>query len=300
MAKVIWAADEQNGRLPRRRNSLVSLRILRRCTSSNWAILLIFASKALSPQAATVNSVTAHPAADLRQLRKVYFKPDGSILVEALKSIDLIVPHGQYLAIMGASGSGKSTLMNLLGCLDRPTSGDYFLDGKNVAQMDDNELSRARGERIGFVFQAFNLITELTIVENVEVPLFYQKVHRHERRERAIKQLERVGLGDRLTHRPIELSGGQQQRVAIARALVTRPAILMADEPTGNLDSATGESILQLFEALHAEGLTLIMVTHDDRIAARCERIVRLKDGLVEYDRSGGGRREVAAVVPRP
>jgi len=247
-----------------------------------------------------VNSVTAHPAADLRQLRKVYFKPDGSILVEALKSIDLIVPHGQYLAIMGASGSGKSTLMNLLGCLDRPTSGDYFLDGKNVAQMDDNELSRARGERIGFVFQAFNLITELTIVENVEVPLFYQKVHRHERRERAIKQLERVGLGDRLTHRPIELSGGQQQRVAIARALVTRPAILMADEPTGNLDSATGESILQLFEALHAEGLTLIMVTHDDRIAARCERIVRLKDGLVEYDRSGGGRREVAAVVPRP
>jgi putative ABC transport system ATP-binding protein len=229
------------------------------------------------------------PAAELSLIRKVYYKPDGSVLVEALKGVDLVVPHGQYLAIMGASGSGKSTLMNVLGCLDRPTSGDYLLDGKNVARMDDDELSRVRGERIGFVFQAFNLISELTIVENVEVPLFYQRVPRRERRERAEAQLARVGLGDRLGHRPVELSGGQQQRVAIARALVTKPAILMADEPTGNLDSSTGESILQLFEALHADGLTLIMVTHDDRIAGRCERIVRLRDGLIEFDRPGGG-----------
>jgi putative ABC transport system ATP-binding protein len=236
-------------------------------------------------------------AADLRRIRKVYYKPDGSVLVEALRGLDLEVPHGQYLAIMGASGSGKSTLMNVLGCLDRPTSGEYFLDGINVASMPDDELSRVRGRRIGFVFQAFNLINELTIVENVEVPLFYQGMHRAERRERAEQQLRRVGLGDRLGHRPIELSGGQQQRVAIARALVTQPAVLMADEPTGNLDSKTGESILGLFEELHLGGLTLIMVTHDDRIADRCERVVRLKDGLVEVDRPGGGagRRTKAA-----
>ncbi|MFO0828935.1 MAG: ABC transporter ATP-binding protein [Phycisphaerales bacterium] len=238
-------------------------------------------------------------AAELRQIRKVYYKPDGSVLVEALKGIDLAVPHGQYLAIMGASGSGKSTLMNVLGCLDRPTSGDYFLDGKNVAQMPDDELSRVRGERIGFVFQSFNLITELTIVENVEVPLFYQRVPRLVRRERAVRQLERVGLGDRLGHRPTELSGGQQQRAAIARALVTSPAILMADEPTGNLDSATGESILELFEDLHAEGLTLLMVTHDNRIADRCERIFRLKDGLIEFDRPGGGQNRKRGVATR-
>jgi putative ABC transport system ATP-binding protein len=234
-------------------------------------------------------------AADLKGIRKIYYKPDGGVLVEALKGIDLEVPHGQYLAIMGASGSGKSTLMNILGCLDRPTMGSYFLDGINVATMPDDDLSRVRGRRIGFVFQAFNLITELTIVENVEVPLFYQGLSRPDRRARAVAQLERVGLGDRLGHRPAELSGGQQQRVAIARALVTRPAVLMADEPTGNLDSSTGESILQLFEDLHSEGLTLMMVTHDDRIASRCERIFRLKDGSIEYDRAGGGAQRRAA-----
>jgi putative ABC transport system ATP-binding protein len=236
-------------------------------------------------------------AAQLRGIKKIYYKPDGSVLVEALKGVDLDVPHGQYLAIMGASGSGKSTLMNLLGCLDRPTMGSYFLDGINVATMPDDELSRVRGRRIGFVFQAFNLITELTIVENVEVPLFYQGLGRNERRDKAIAQLGRVGLGDRLGHTPIELSGGQQQRVAIARALVTHPAVLMADEPTGNLDSSTGESILQLFEELHAEGLTLIMVTHDNRIADRCERVIRLKDGLIELDQSGGGRNRKAKEV---
>ncbi|MBM4110505.1 MAG: ABC transporter ATP-binding protein [Phycisphaerae bacterium] len=227
-------------------------------------------------------------AASLRGLTKTYFRPDGSVLVEALKGVDLDIPHGQYMAIMGYSGSGKSTLMNLLGCLDRPTSGAYYLDGIDVATLPDDELSEVRGRRIGFVFQAFNLISELTVVENVEVPLFYQRIPAPERRARAIESLERVGLGDRLGHRPNQLSGGQQQRVAIARALVTGPAILMADEPTGNLDSATGESILGLFEALHQQGITLIMVTHDDRIASRCERVVRLRDGSIESDRAGG------------
>jgi putative ABC transport system ATP-binding protein len=227
-------------------------------------------------------------AASLRGLTKTYFRPDGSVLVEALKGVDLDIPHGQYLAIMGSSGSGKSTLMNLLGCLDRPTSGAYVLDGVDVATLPDDELSAVRGRQIGFVFQAFNLISELTVVENVEVPLFYQRLPAPERRARAVESLQRVGLGERLGHRPSQLSGGQQQRVAIARALVTNPAILMADEPTGNLDTATGESILALFEALHQQGLTLIMVTHDDRIAGRCERVVRLRDGSVESDRAGG------------
>ena len=239
---------------------------------------------------ASETSAPPPPAALLSGIRKTYYKPDGSVLVDALRSIDLVIPRGEYLAIMGASGSGKSTLMNLLGCLDRPTSGRYELDAEAVESLDDDRLSRVRGRKIGFVFQAFNLISELTIVENVEVPLLYQGLPAAERRERAIESLRLVGLENRLGHRPRELSGGQQQRTAIARALVGRPAILMADEPTGNLDSTTGEQILEAFESLHAGGLTLIMVTHDDRIAARCERIVRLSDGLVESDRDGGGR----------
>ena len=178
--------------------------------------------------------------ADLKGISKTYFKPDGSVLVEALRSVDLSIGTGQYMAIMGASGSGKSTMMNLLGCLDRPTAGSYLLDGKDVANMEDDELSRIRGEKIGFVFQAFNLISELTIVENVEVPLFYQKVPKGQRHKRAIEKLELVGLGDRLTHRPTELSGGQQQRVAVARALVTDPEFIMADEPTGETDELRG------------------------------------------------------------
>jgi putative ABC transport system ATP-binding protein len=186
---------------------------------------------------------------------------------------------------MGASGSGKSTLMNMLGCLDRPTTGSYLLDGEDVSVMPDERLSGYRGRKIGFVFQAFNLISELTVLENVEVPLLYQSVNRAERRERAIEKLKLVGLGDRLGHRPRELSGGQQQRTAIARALVTEPVVLMADEPTGNLDSSTGEAILAVIEDLHDRGMTIIMVTHDDRISQRCERIFRLKDGLVESDR---------------
>jgi len=186
---------------------------------------------------------------------------------------------------MGASGSGKSTLMNILGCLDKPTAGQYLLDGEDCAEMSDEDLSRFRGQKIGFVFQAFNLISELTIEDNVAVPLFYQHVPTAQRRERAAECLKLVGLGDRLGHRPRQLSGGQQQRAAIARALVTKPVILMADEPTGNLDSATGEAILEVIQNLHAEGMTIIMVTHDDRISQRCQRVFRLKDGLVEWDK---------------
>ncbi|MEM8757896.1 MAG: ABC transporter ATP-binding protein [Planctomycetota bacterium] len=216
-------------------------------------------------------------------------------MVEALRGIDLEILEGEYVAIMGSSGSGKSTLMNLLGCLDTPTDGRYLLDGQDVTTMDDESLSAFRGRTIGFVFQAFNLIPQLTVEDNVAVPLYYQSVPRTERLERATKALELVGLGDRLGHRPRELSGGQQQRVAIARALVGEPVVLMADEPTGNLDSKTGEAILQTFERLHAEGLTIMMVTHDDDVSSRCERVIRLADGLVEsdtvlrrLDRSGG------------
>jgi len=214
----------------------------------------------------------------------VYYKPDGSVLVEALRGIDITIPRGQYIAVMGPSGSGKSTLMNLLGCLDQPTDGAYLLDGQDIAQMTDEELSDYRGRKIGFVFQAFNLISQLKIEDNVEVPLFYQGVPKPERERRSRAALSVVGLHDRVGHRPNELSGGQQQRAAIARALVTQPVVLMADEPTGNLDSATGEAILKVFEDLHATGMTIIMVTHDDRIARRCQRVVRLRDGLVESD----------------
>ncbi len=225
-----------------------------------------------------------HPVADLRNIRKIYYKPDGSVLVEALAGVDLRIDAGQYVAIMGASGSGKSTLMNVLGCLDRTTEGTYRLDGRDVSEMNDDELSRIRREKIGFVFQAFNLISELSTIENVEVPLFYQGVPRAERHRRARRRIEQVGLGDRMTHRPSELSGGQQQRVAIARALVNNPAVIMADEPTGNLDTKTGAAILNLLSELHDSGMTIIIVTHDDRVADRCQRLVQLSDGLIESD----------------
>ena len=226
--------------------------------------------------------------ASLRGLQKTYFKPDGSVLVDALRGIDLDIPKGQYLAIMGASGSGKSTLMNLLGCLDTPTSGSYMLEGIDVATLPDEELSSIRGRKIGFVFQAFNLISELDIVENVCVPLLYQGIPRSVRRKRALEALDQVGLGDRITHRPRELSGGQQQRVAVARALVTKPAIVLADEPTGNLDSTTERSLLNLFDELHDDGMTMIIVTHEPTLAERCERIIRLKDGSIDVDEAGG------------
>ncbi|MEE8154131.1 MAG: ABC transporter ATP-binding protein [Phycisphaerales bacterium] len=222
--------------------------------------------------------------ADLRRITKTYFKPDGSVLVEALRELDLLIETGQYLAIMGASGSGKSTLMNILGCLDQPTAGSYLLDGRDVSSMEDDELSRVRREKIGFVFQAFNLISQLNAIENVEVPLFYHGVHRHERHRRASERLAAVGLGDRLTHRPPELSGGEQQRVAIARALINDPSIIMADEPTGNLDSKTGAAILKLLAELHQHGMTIIVVTHDQRVADQCQRIIKLADGEIESD----------------
>lgn len=222
--------------------------------------------------------------AELRGVKKIYYKPDGSVMVEALRGVDLTVRRGEYVAIMGASGSGKSTLMNILGCLDRPTGGVYLLDGQDVTTMSDEALSSFRGRTIGLVFQAFNLIPQMTVEDNVEVPLFYQKVARAVRRERAVESLRMVGLGDRLGHRPRELSGGQQQRAAIARALVTRPVVLMADEPTGNLDTATGRSILGALDRLHGEGMTIMVVTHDESVAARCRRIIRLSDGLVESD----------------
>jgi putative ABC transport system ATP-binding protein len=174
--------------------------------------------------------------------------------------------------------------MNILGCLDQPTDGQYLLAGKDINEMDDESLSQFRGRTIGFVFQAFNLIPQLTVEGNVEVPLFYQQIHKAERRRMALEALDTVGLADRTTHRPSELSGGQQQRVAIARALVTQPLILMADEPTGNLDTATGDAVLATFERLHREGMTIIMVTHDDEISKRCQRIVRLRDGFIESD----------------
>jgi putative ABC transport system ATP-binding protein len=232
----------------------------------------------------TGNEHVLAPVARLVDVRKTYFKPDGTVMVEALRGVNVTIERGEYVAIMGASGSGKSTLMNVLGCLDRATGGRYFLDGLDVGEMDDETLSAYRGRKIGFIFQAFNLIPELTIDENVAVPLFYQRVPRRERLERAGEMLRLVGLGERLSHRPRELSGGQQQRVAIARALVTRPVVLLADEPTGNLDSSTGAAILDLFDTLHAQGMTIMMVTHDDNVARRCRRVVRLRDGIVESD----------------
>ena len=224
--------------------------------------------------------------AELRGIEKIYFKPDGSVAVRALAGVSLDIQRGTYMAIMGPSGSGKSTLMNVLGCLDRPTRGVYLLDGTNVADMEDELLSRVRGRKIGFIFQAFNLIPQLTIEENVEVPLLYQSVPRHIRREKAQYLLERVGLSDRLGRCPSELSGGQQQRAAIARSLVNDPVILFADEPTGNLDSKTGEEILRLFEELHDTGMTIVVVTHDESISDRCQRVIRLRDGLIESDES--------------
>jgi len=221
----------------------------------------------------------------LQEIRKIYYKPDGSVMVEALRGLDISIEPGEYVAIMGASGSGKSTLLNVLGCLDRPTSGRYYLDGRDVARMNDDDISRYRGRKIGFIFQAFNLIPELTIVENIEVPLFYQGVAPAERREIAMQMLAKVGLDERTDHRPSELSGGQQQRVAIARALAMRPAVLLGDEPTGNLDSKTGRDIQNLFQSLHEQGITILIVTHDPNVAQRCKRIIRLADGVVVEDR---------------
>jgi putative ABC transport system ATP-binding protein len=222
--------------------------------------------------------------AAVRNLSKVYRKPGTTVEVSALRSINLDFVEGQYTAIMGASGSGKSTLMNVLGCLDRPTSGEYLLGGEDVSQIEDDRLSEIRSKRIGFIFQQFNLIQQLTVLENLEVPMFYLGIPPHKRRERAMQLAEKVGLADRVHHRPMELSGGQQQRVCIARALVNDPLIVLADEPTGALDTKTGQQILALFDELVAGGRTIILVTHDPGVALRCQRVIQLQDGDVIRD----------------
>jgi putative ABC transport system ATP-binding protein len=226
------------------------------------------------------------PILIMRDLCKNYYI--GDTVLKVLRGIEITINGGDYVAIMGPSGSGKSTLLNMIGCLDRPTSGEYLLGDASVASLDDDDLSMIRGMRIGFVFQSFNLISQLNVVENIEVPMYYQGISERASYERAKELAEMVGLGHRLKHRPSELSGGQQQRVAIARALANDPLIILADEPTGNLDSTSGHEILDILDRLHAQGKTLIAVTHDESIAAGAERVIRLFDGQInkhEYNK---------------
>jgi len=218
----------------------------------------------------------------IKSLNKTYIM--GEEKVEALKDVTLNIEKNEYVALMGPSGSGKSTLMNLVGCLDSPTRGEYWLNGTEVSTMDDSDLAEVRNKEIGFVFQTFNLMPRLSALENVALPLVYAGVSREERLEKARKTLESVGLGDRVTHKPNELSGGQRQRVAVARALVNNPSIILADEPTGNLDTKTSYEIMGLFEQIHKAGNTVILVTHEQDIAMHAHRIVRLRDGLIESD----------------
>ena len=219
---------------------------------------------------------------DLKAIKKDY--QVGLVAVHALKKIDLSIEKGEYVAIMGPSGSGKSTLMNILGCLDTPTDGVYKLNKSNVSTMNDDELAEIRNREIGFVFQTFNLLPRATALHNVELPLIYNGTPASKRKEMAEAALTKVGLKDRMHHRPNELSGGQRQRVALARALVNDPSIILADEPTGNLDTRTGDEIMEIFEAIHDEGNTIIMVTHEEYIAEHSDRIVRLRDGMIERD----------------
>ncbi len=208
----------------------------------------------------------------------------GEETVRALNGINLTIQKNEYVALMGPSGSGKSTLMNIIGCLDTPTSGEYFLNGPNVAQLSDSELAAIRNKEIGFVFQTFNLLPRLTALQNVALPLVYAGIPEAERLKKAKEVLEQVGLGNRITHKPNELSGGQRQRVAVARALVNHPSIILADEPTGNLDTKTSEEIMQLFDIIHQAGNTIVLVTHEEDIALRAKRVVRMRDGIVESD----------------
>jgi len=222
---------------------------------------------------------SADPVIDLRGAGKTY--RTGTLEYEALRGIDLEIHEGEYVAIMGPSGSGKSTLMNIIGCLDTLTVGEYHLSGDDVSELDEVELAQIRNRRIGFVFQQFNLLASMSAWRNVELPLMYGRVPMHERKRRAIEALERVGLGDRLANRPGELSGGQQQRVAVARALVGEPSLILADEPTGNLDSTSTKDVLSLFDELHAQGRTLVLITHELEVAQRARRIVWVRDGQI-------------------
>ena len=233
------------------------------------------------------------PLIELRSVSKIY--QTGDVEVAALRGVDFTVEHGEFVAIMGSSGSGKSTLMNILGCLDRPTEGEYLLDGQDVARLDRNDLALVRNRTLGFVFQSFNLLARTSALENVELPLLYAGVNSRERHKRAREALERVGLGARLDHHPRQLSGGQQQRVAIARALVSRPRVILADEPTGNLDSRTSIEVMALFQELRHEGMTLVLVTHEQDIAGYAGRVVVVRDGLIRSDQR---QTPVAAHVP--
>jgi len=222
------------------------------------------------------------PTLVLRGVAKTYGA--GETAVRALRGIDLVVERGDFLAVMGASGSGKSTLMNVIGCLDVPTAGRYLLEGIDVSQLDDLELAFIRNRKIGFVFQTYNLVPRTSALRNAELPLVYARVPKHERRQRAVEALDAVGVADRMHHLPSELSGGQQQRVAIARAIVTNPAIVLADEPTGNLDSASGAEVMQIFSRLNAAGRTIVMITHEHDIAEHAKRVIHLVDGRIESD----------------
>ncbi len=220
----------------------------------------------------------------------------GSEVIHALKSVSLDIEKGEFVALMGPSGSGKSTLMNILGCLDTPTKGEYILNGKDVSRMSENDLAEVRNKEIGFVFQTFNLLPRSTSLDNVALPLIYAGAGKKERDERATKALENVGLGNRLTHKPNELSGGQRQRVAVARALINNPSIILADEPTGNLDTKTSIEIMGLLEEIHSKGNTIILVTHEEDIAQHAHRIVRMRDGLIERDYKN---EDIKSVSPR-
>ena len=225
----------------------------------------------------------ANPLIKITNIKRDF--PLGNEIVYVLKGIDLEINKGEYVALMGPSGSGKSTLMNLLGCLDTPTSGTYILNGKNVSEMQDDELAGIRNKEIGFVFQTFNLMPRTTALDNVALPMVYAEHSKSERIERATEVLTQVGLNDRMDHKPNQLSGGQRQRVAVARALVNKPSIILADEPTGNLDSKTSLEIMGLFNEIHAQGNTVILVTHEEDIAAYAHRIIRLRDGIIESDK---------------